>query len=232
MIVPPCAKVEILETEANPDHPHQSASSASDGGGARVVRRGTGGAGLGLDPGRRGGAPSAIARARLERAGVFLILFLLGFCPMEIIDDSYTQEVRTETRTCRICGEVGHLARSCPQAPEKGPELRTCRICGEVGHIAGSCPSVDPADRQPDTRRCHICGEVGHIARNCPSEAAMGDAGFENGGGRRKKGGTAGRRCFNCGKTGHLSADCDLPAGNTACYNCGQSGHKSAECPN
>ena len=51
-------------------------------------------------------------------------------------------------------------------------------------------------------------------------------------GGRRKKGGVAGRRCFNCGKTGHLSADCDLPAGNMACYNCGEIGHKSADCPN
>ena len=120
---------------------------------------------------------------------------------MEIIHD--VDQPRQETRTCRICNEVGHLARNCPQAPPR-----------------------------EETRKCHVCGEVGHLARNCPNAEDGGDYdGGEGAGGRRRKG-AGGRRCFNCGQVGHLSADCDLPPGNTACYNCGQQGHKSSECPN
>ena len=36
---------------------------------------------------------------------------------MEIIHD--VDQPRQETRTCRICNEVGHLARNCPQAPPR-----------------------------------------------------------------------------------------------------------------
>lgn len=109
------------------------------------------------------------------------------------------------------------------------PETRTCRNCGEVGHIAKACTQP----KKPDTRECRVCGEVGHIARNCPQKpaeepAAAGEAKSKP---RRNKKSNAGKRCFNCGKNGHLSADCTVAAGNTACYNCGGEGHKSAECP-
>ena len=170
--------------------------------------------------------PNGTARAATPRAAQHNTppaqVYLLT---MEIIDDS-TPMPMAETRSCRICGIVGHLARNCPSAPA---ETRTCRVCGAVGHIARNCPDQDGAQARQDSRRCHVCGEVGHIARNCPNATA--DTAVPEGG-RRKKGGAAGRRCFNCGKTGHLSADCDLPAGNMACYNCGEIGHKSADCPN
>lgn len=109
-------------------------------------------------------------------------------------------------------------------------ETRACRNCGEVGHLARACT----APKKPDTRDCRICGEIGHIARNCPSkpEAPEGAAPEGERKPRRKTGSLAGKRCFNCGQNGHLSADCGVPAGNTACYGCGQQGHKSNECPN
>ena len=49
---------------------------------------------------------------------------------VQIIDDANIQN----PRTCRTCGEVGHIARNCPQKPAR-VETRDCRICGEVGHI-------------------------------------------------------------------------------------------------
>mmetsp|Transcript_16715 Transcript_16715/g.28511 ORF Transcript_16715/g.28511 Transcript_16715/m.28511 type:complete len:135 (+) Transcript_16715:140-544(+) len=121
-------------------------------------------------------------------------------------------------------------------------ETRRCRNCLQIGHIAKACAQP----KRPDTRDCRICGEVGHIARNCPSKApsenetqlASGGGGgggcSENGGGKKKsnrKGGLDSKRCFNCGQNGHLSEDCVVPVGNTACYICKQEGHKSSDCP-
>ncbi|CAJ0940663.1 unnamed protein product [Ranitomeya imitator] len=42
---------------------------------------------------------------------------------------------------CFICGEMGHLARSCPDNP-KGlyAEGGGCRICGSVEHFQRDCP--------------------------------------------------------------------------------------------
>ena len=92
---------------------------------------------------------------------------------MEIIHD--VDQPRQETRTCRICNEVGHLARNCPQAPPR-EETRKCHICGEVGHIARYCPeNTGDGGARRETRKCHVCGEVGHLARNCPNAEDGGD---------------------------------------------------------
>ncbi|KAG8456424.1 hypothetical protein GDO86_002269 [Hymenochirus boettgeri] len=42
---------------------------------------------------------------------------------------------------CFICGEMGHLSRSCPDNP-KGlyAEGGSCRICGSVEHFQRDCP--------------------------------------------------------------------------------------------
>jgi cellular nucleic acid-binding protein len=131
---------------------------------------------------------------------------------MEIIDDAGAQ---VETRECRTCGVVGHIARDCPnKGAPKTPG--TCRTCGELGHIARDCPQKATAK---ETRDCRICGEIGHIARDCPKKGDADAPVAAEGGGRRggsrssRSSGLAGRRCFNCGKTGHLSAECEVPAG-------------------
>lgn len=40
-----------------------------------------------------------------------------------------------DTRTCRCCGQKGHLARDCPRAEPNG-----CHSCGKSGHRAPTCP--------------------------------------------------------------------------------------------
>ncbi|XP_053265208.1 zinc finger CCHC domain-containing protein 9 isoform X1 [Podarcis raffonei] len=49
---------------------------------------------------------------------------------------------------CFICGEMGHLSRSCPDNP-KGlyAEGGACRICGSVEHFKKDCPENQNADR-------------------------------------------------------------------------------------
>ncbi|XP_007422720.1 zinc finger CCHC domain-containing protein 9 [Python bivittatus] len=49
---------------------------------------------------------------------------------------------------CFICGEMGHLSRSCPDNP-KGlyAEGGSCRICGSVEHFKRDCPENQNSDR-------------------------------------------------------------------------------------
>ncbi|KAK9408432.1 zinc finger CCHC domain-containing protein 9 [Crotalus adamanteus] len=49
---------------------------------------------------------------------------------------------------CFICGEMGHLSRSCPDNP-KGlyAEGGSCRICGSVEHFKRDCPENQSSDR-------------------------------------------------------------------------------------
>ncbi|KAH0628061.1 hypothetical protein JD844_008738 [Phrynosoma platyrhinos] len=48
---------------------------------------------------------------------------------------------------CFICGEMGHLSRSCPDNP-KGlyAEGGSCRICGSVEHFKRDCPENHTSD--------------------------------------------------------------------------------------
>ncbi|XP_029860269.1 zinc finger CCHC domain-containing protein 9 [Aquila chrysaetos chrysaetos] len=49
---------------------------------------------------------------------------------------------------CFICGEMGHLSRSCPDNP-KGlyAEGGGCRLCGSVEHFRKDCPEKQNADQ-------------------------------------------------------------------------------------
>ncbi|NXY86890.1 ZCHC9 protein, partial [Alcedo cyanopectus] len=49
---------------------------------------------------------------------------------------------------CFICGEMGHLSRSCPDNP-KGlyAEGGSCRLCGSVEHFRKDCPGKQNADQ-------------------------------------------------------------------------------------
>uniref|UniRef100_A0ABM5FTI4 Zinc finger CCHC domain-containing protein 9 isoform X3 n=1 Tax=Pogona vitticeps TaxID=103695 RepID=A0ABM5FTI4_9SAUR len=49
---------------------------------------------------------------------------------------------------CFICGEMGHLSRSCPDNP-KGlyADGGSCRICGSVEHFKKDCPENQNSDR-------------------------------------------------------------------------------------
>uniref|UniRef100_A0A8D0BGC2 Zinc finger CCHC domain-containing protein 9 n=1 Tax=Salvator merianae TaxID=96440 RepID=A0A8D0BGC2_SALMN len=49
---------------------------------------------------------------------------------------------------CFICGEMGHLSRSCPDNP-KGlyADGGSCRVCGSVEHFKKDCPENQNSDR-------------------------------------------------------------------------------------
>ncbi|KAF1415049.1 Zinc finger CCHC domain-containing protein 9, partial [Spheniscus magellanicus] len=49
---------------------------------------------------------------------------------------------------CFICGEMGHLSRSCPDNP-KGlyAEGGSCRLCGSVEHFRKDCPEKQNSDQ-------------------------------------------------------------------------------------
>ncbi|KAK4612004.1 Translation initiation factor IF-2, mitochondrial [Fulvia fulva] len=44
---------------------------------------------------------------------------------------------RRETRACARCGEIGHIARFCPD-PHRNTK---CHRCGQLGHMASVCPN-------------------------------------------------------------------------------------------
>ena len=64
-----------------------------------------------------------------------------------------------KSKTCDICGKVGHLAVKCRQADRGGGKKVkdvagiVCNNCGAVGHIAGQCPEVSRATALPPARR-------------------------------------------------------------------------------
>uniref|UniRef100_A0A673WJB3 CCHC-type domain-containing protein n=1 Tax=Salmo trutta TaxID=8032 RepID=A0A673WJB3_SALTR len=56
-----------------------------------------------------------------------------------------------QPKTCRRCGEEGHIAALCPNT--------FCRNCLEAGHLARDC-------KKP--KSCNLnCFEAGHLARDC-----------------------------------------------------------------
>ena len=65
-----------------------------------------------------------------------------------------------EHAKCFVCGETGHLSRSCPRN-EKGVYVNggCCKICKAKDHLVKDCPHKD------DT--CIRCGGKGHFAAGC-----------------------------------------------------------------
>lgn len=60
-------------------------------------------------------------------------------------------------RTCRNCGQEGHMSKECTEPPN--PANTTCRNCDKVGHFSRDCP--EPRDYSRVT--CRTCGESKYI---------------------------------------------------------------------
>jgi len=103
---------------------------------------------------------------------------------------------------CNSCGEVGHVARNCPNDEKPKP----CGLCAELGHDMWSCPQKSV---------CFNCGLPGHVVRDCKQRRGMPERCV----------------CTICYRSGHHRFDCRENPWNASiqqdaiCMQCGQRGH-------
>lgn len=94
---------------------------------------------------------------------------------------------RHRDKLCNYCGEEGHYAITCSQAPATQPRrpalIKICYICKEQGHKYSHCPTVEQANpirnlphpllsEEEKNHRlrlalCFRCGKKGHKSQQC-----------------------------------------------------------------
>jgi len=102
---------------------------------------------------------------------------------------------------CNYCGEVGHIAKKCPNEQN----LKPCGLCAVVGHEMWSCPQKSV---------CFNCGVPGHVSRECNQRRGLPER----------------MVCTICYRSGHHRFDCrerpwNAPYQDAVCMQCGQQGH-------
>ncbi|XP_060700022.1 zinc finger CCHC domain-containing protein 9 isoform X2 [Hemiscyllium ocellatum] len=76
---------------------------------------------------------------------------------------------------CYRCGSTEHEIRKCRAKvdPALGEfPFAKCFICGEMGHLSRSCPD-NPKGLYADGRCCRLCGSVEHFQKDCPDHQNM-----------------------------------------------------------
>lgn len=56
---------------------------------------------------------------------------------------------------CKICGEIGHIKKNCPNY-----DIKFCHRCIEIGH----------EDKDCDKKKCFKCNQIGHKTYKCPKD--------------------------------------------------------------
>ncbi|XP_067884928.1 zinc finger CCHC domain-containing protein 9 [Heterodontus francisci] len=76
---------------------------------------------------------------------------------------------------CYRCGSTEHEIQKCRAKvdPALGEfPFAKCFICGEMGHLSRSCPD-NPKGLYADGRCCKLCGSVEHFQKDCPDHQNM-----------------------------------------------------------
>lgn len=74
------------------------------------------------------------------------------------------------TGICYRCGSTEHEITKCKAKvdPALGEfPFAECFVCGEMGHLSRSCPD-NPKGVYADGGCCRLCGSVGHFKKDCP----------------------------------------------------------------
>jgi hypothetical protein len=108
--------------------------------------------------------------------------------PARTVKEEVLKSTGGAARTCRVCGEEGHLAAACPNGARchscqqpghrasacTNPRVEVCRRCqglndtvNMVGHEASDCTFHE----RPDTDyKCRRCDQWGHRTTACPQD--------------------------------------------------------------
>ncbi|KAG8456423.1 hypothetical protein GDO86_002269 [Hymenochirus boettgeri] len=81
------------------------------------------------------------------------------------------------TGICFRCGSTEHEISRCRAKvdPALGEfPFAKCFICGEMGHLSRSCPD-NPKGLYAEGGSCRICGSVEHFQRDCPKHQNSGE---------------------------------------------------------
>ncbi|XP_064499147.1 zinc finger CCHC domain-containing protein 9 [Pseudopipra pipra] len=76
------------------------------------------------------------------------------------------------TGICYRCGSTEHDISKCRAKvdPASGPfPYAKCFICGEMGHLSRSCPD-NPKGLYAEGGGCKLCGSVEHFKKDCPEK--------------------------------------------------------------
>ncbi|XP_057899621.1 zinc finger CCHC domain-containing protein 9-like isoform X3 [Melospiza georgiana] len=81
------------------------------------------------------------------------------------------------TGICYRCGSTEHDLSQCRAKvdPAAGPfPYAKCFICGEMGHLSRSCPD-NPKGLYAEGGGCRLCGSVEHFKKDCPEKQNAGE---------------------------------------------------------